>query len=263
MEYTGPHDRDTQRQSAILQTKAGKVPIFYNPYRQVAACGVPTNFHAHDRRVSMDAVIATQPHIQIVPTIEKVKQQNFPVVSIVKGMTFSLIDLTDAPEVLAALQPAKAPEVELDEAWKPSFVGALYYKRLPPSEAKGEPTIHNIQARMISHGVEDPGTGSACCALSAYLALNLGSNDNKAEGVKGASPDTEGALAAKTKNLDIGEARTERMVFGILQGKEMGRLCTIAIEVDVRTDKDGKRSVANIVLSGRASAHLEGKIIGR
>lgn len=256
MNYGGTQDRDTQRQTAVLQTKAGKIPIFYNPYRQVAACAVPFNIHEHSVQVPMNTIIATQPQIQIVPSIDKVKDKSFPLVSIVKGMTFVLVDLTDSPEVFAALEPAKSPDVELDSEWSPSFVGCLYYKVLAKSEKEGEPTIHNIQARMISHGIEDPGTGSACCTLSCYLALH--SSD------KPAKPDTsepEGELTKKTEDLKLTE-KTERKVFGIQQGVEMGRLCTIAVEVDVKTDEQGKSSITNVILSGRANVHLKGEIFG-
>ncbi|KIW48488.1 uncharacterized protein PV06_01067 [Exophiala oligosperma] len=254
--YGGPQDRDTQRQTAVLQTKAGKIPIFFNPYRQVAACAVPFDIHEHSRQVPMNSIIATQPQVQIVPTIDKVKNKSFPLVSIVKGMTFVLVDLTDSPEVFAALEPAKSPDVELDSEWSPSFVGCLYYKVLAKSEKEGEPTIHNIQARMISHGIEDPGTGSACCTLSCYLALH--SSDGPAK------PDTsepEAELTKKTEDLKLAE-KTERKVFGIQQGVEMGRLCTIAVEVDVKTDEQGKSSITNVILSGRANVHLKGEIFG-
>lgn len=240
----------------MLSTKAGKIPIFFNPYRQVAACAVPHKFHVHSNRVPVERIIATQPHIQIVPTIDKEKGKTYPLVSIVKGMSFVLVDLTDNPEIFAAVQAAKSPEVDFDEEWSPSFVGCMYYKLLAQSEQPGEPPIHNIQARMISHGVEDPGTGSACSALSCYLALHgpFGANKTK-------SSDQDAELAKKTEDLKL-EPKTERKVFGIQQGVEMGRTCTIAVEVDVKTDADGSSSIANVILSGRASMLTEGKFIG-
>lgn len=264
MTYRGPEDRETGQQTAVLQTKAGRIPIFYNIYRQVAACAVPFQFHVHVNEVSLESIIASQPHIQIVPTMEKVKGRSYPVVSIVKGMTFALVDLTDAPEILAALQPGQAPEVELDREWSPSFVGCLFYKIVGLAEQDGEPTIHNIQARMISHGIEDPGTGSACSALSCYLALNPRPSAKPEKGEvsdNSASADPVEKVEAKTKDLKI-EERTERMVFGIQQGIEMGRACTIAVEVDVKTDSDGKTSIANIILSGRGTVFSTGQLLG-
>lgn len=226
----------------------------------MAACAVPYKFHVHSQRVGIEKIISTQPHIQIVPTIDKEKDRTFPLVSIVKGMTFVLVDLTNNPEVFAALQAGKAPEVELDPEWAPSFVGCMYYKVLNKAEQAGEPTIHNLQARMITNGVEDPGTGSASCALSCYLALNPPS-DPKKPGASEASESSSGELAKKTEELKL-EEKAERKVFGIQQGMEMGRLCTIAVEVDIKTDAAGKSSIANVILSGRANMHLKGEIIG-
>ncbi|KAK5206878.1 hypothetical protein LTR41_007411 [Exophiala xenobiotica] len=263
MHYGGPQDRDTQRQAAVLQTKAGKIPIFYNPYRQVAACAVPFDFHQHSRQVPVEKLIATQPHLQIVPTIDKIKDKSFPLVSIVKGMTFVLVDLTDNPEIFAALQAGKSPEAELDSEWSPSFVGCMYYKVLAKSEQVGEPTIHNVQTRMISHGIEDPGTGSACSALSCYLALLPEDSQTSKEAETDAEPEAEAEadLTKKAEDLKLAE-KTERKVFGIQQGVEMGRLCTIAVEVDVKTDAQGQASITNVILSGRANVHLKGELVG-
>ncbi|KIW80908.1 hypothetical protein Z517_03931 [Fonsecaea pedrosoi CBS 271.37] len=267
MHYGGPADRDTQKQTAVLLTKAGRIPIFFNPYRQVAACAVPFNFHIHAHRVPINNIISTQPHIQIVPTIDKERDKTFPLVSIVKGMSFVLVDLSDNAEIFGALQAAKSPEVELDAKWSPSFVGCMYYRVLAKSEQPGEPAIHNIQARMISHGIEDPGTGSACCALACYLALGSpgpgasSESEKPAEEAAGNGKD-DSEIAKKTEELKLGEAKTERKVFGIQQGVEMGRLSTIAVEVDVKTNAQGKKSIANVILSGRANLHLKGEILG-
>ncbi|KAJ9609403.1 hypothetical protein H2200_005730 [Cladophialophora chaetospira] len=268
-----PASRDTQKQTTTLLTKAGRIPIFYNPYRGVAACAVPTNFHIHSKHVDIEKIITTQPQVQIVPTIDKERGRSFPLVSIVKGMTFVLVDLTDNPEIFGALQAGKSPEVELDPQWSPSFVGCMYYRVLAKSEAPGEPAIHNVQARMISHGIEDPGTGSACCALSCYLSLNAPSEKRPSDQTKkptkaSAAPSTgaeatgESDLVKKAEDLKLGETKTERKVFGIQQGAEMGRLCTIAVEVDVKNEADGKKSITNVVLSGRANMMLKGELIG-
>ncbi|KAK5957252.1 hypothetical protein OHC33_001624 [Knufia fluminis] len=261
-----------ERQQAVLMTKAGPVPVFYNPFRMVAACAVPHNVHLHETRVTMDKVLNRQPQIQIVPTYDKIKDKTFPVVSGVKGMTFVLIDLTDAPEILGSLQASEAPDYELDADWRLSFQGALYYTRQDSMHQEGEPTIHPIQARMISQGVEDPGTGSACCALACYLATdemkNLSATATKG-GEKGATDEDD--LAKKTEEVKLedtnkpetkegGKEKFERHVYAIQQGVEMGRLCTIAVEVDLRAEKDGSKSIANVTLSGRANFFARGEL---
>lgn len=233
------------------------IPVFYNSYRQVAACSVPQNLHIHAKELVLDEVLAVQPQTQIVPTIDKVKGKNFPVVSLVKGMAFALVDLTDAREVFGSLEAGKAPEVELDaeRGWSEGFVGCVYFLRKSRAEQEGEPTIQNLQCRMISHGREEPGSGSAACALACYLALQE-TKDNVADG----------DLVKKTEEMKLEstskEGQVERKVFGIQQGVEMGRLCTIAVEVDVKIGTDGKSSISGVILSGRASFNLRGELLG-
>lgn len=256
-------------------TKAGPVPVFYNPYRQVAACAVPHNLHLHKDRVSMSTILSRQPQIQIVPTYDKIKDRTFPIVSGVKGMTFALIDLTDAPEVLGALKPSEAPDFELDEEWKPSFTGAFYYKRNDSMTQENEPTIHSVQARMITQGIEDPGTGSACSALACYLATDeMRAISTKAQGQsqsqgqnqsKSAKQDVDSELSEKTSQVKLDDKtdkdKLERHVYAIQQGVEMGRLCTIAVEVDLKAHEDGTKSVVNVTVSGRANFFATGNLI--
>ena len=244
--YRGLADRDAAPQRAVLSTKAGLVPVFYNNYRQLAACTVPHNVRVHSKSVTMDDIIKVQPQLQIVPTSEQVKEKSFPVVSIVKGMTFVLVDLTEAPELLAGLEKGEAPSVELDEGWSPSFVGAFYYTKSKTTTQAGEQQIHNIRARMICQGVEDPGTGSASCSLAAYLSLTRQVGEGLEQQVSGLRLDD----------------KLEHHIFAIEQGVEMGRQCQIAVEVDLKRDTHGKPAVANIILSGRANAFLAGQIIG-
>jgi predicted PhzF superfamily epimerase YddE/YHI9 len=256
LEYR-PTERDSQRQSAVLMTKAGPIPIFFNPYRQVAACSVPYNIHIHQSRVSFNDVLAVQPQLKIVPTMERVKDKSYPIVSIVKGMTFCLVDLTDAPEVLTALRAGEAPAMTLDEEWNSGFCAAIYYERR--GEDKGsEPTIYNMHVRMITQGIEDPGTGSGNCALACYLALAAGATGPKQE-VKSASGEED--LASKTEKIKLGD-KTDHHVFAIEQGLEMGRKCTIAIEVDIKESEDGKRAVSGLILSGRCTFFTRGEIMG-
>lgn len=241
-------------------TKAGPVPVFFNPYRQVAACAVPHNLHLHKDRVSMSSILARQPQIQIVPTYDQIKDRTFPIVSGVKGMTFVLVDLTDAPEVLGALKPSDAPDFELDAEWSPSFIGAFYYKRKDSMAQDNEPTIHAIQARMITQGIEDPGTGSACSALACYLATDELRSLSQTSGKQ----DTDSELSEKTQQVKLEDKprkeRVERHVYAVQQGVEMGRLCTIAVEVDLKVKDDGTKSVVNVTLSGRANFFASGNL---
>lgn len=209
------------------------------------------------------------------PTYDKVREKSFPIVSGVKGMTFALIDFSDAPDVLGALKPSQAPEYELDGEWSPSFKGALYYKKLDSMVQENEPTIHTIQARMITNQMEDPGTGSACCALACYLATNA-MKDLEIQTTQDAAA-TDADLATKTEGIKLEDStpkagstkdeskeerpKRERHVYAIQQGVEMGRMCTIAVEVDLEILQDGAKKIANVTLSGRANTFATGELV--
>ena len=250
-QYKGATDRNSPPQRAVLETKAGIVPVFFNHYRQLAACTIPHNFHIHSKRVSVAEVLEVQPHIQIIPTYDKIKDKTFPVVSLVKGMTFVLIDLTEAPEVLAGLKKREAPLAQLDEGWSPSFVGAFYYVKSAPTARSKEQPIHNIRARMICQDTEDPGTGSASCTLATYLSLTSSASEES----------DISTLEQKVSGLKL-DNKLEHHVYAIEQGIEMGRRCQIAVEVDLKRGEDGKRSVSTIILSGRCNSFMEGRLLG-
>lgn len=199
--------------------------------------------------------------------MERLKGKTFPTVSIVKGMSFSLVDLTDAPEVMAALRAGESPAANLDEEWDVGLVGCLYYQRQGLEGKEGEPAIHKIHQRMIFKGLEDPGTGSASCALGCYLALTM---TDEQRGSKGGHPehleqdhdsDVDAQITEGTKALNL-VAKKEHYVFGIEQGVEMGRTCQICVEIDITKKGDGQREVSAVMLSGRSAFITKGEILG-
>ena len=200
----------------------------------------------------------------MIPTVENMKGKTFPIASIVKGMSFSLVDLTKAPEVMAALRAGESPAATLDEEWNAGFVGCLYYQRQGEEKVKGQPTIHKIHQRMMFSGLEDPGTGSASCALSCYLALNMSEkrNGQKARPVEeNNASQGDAVLEEGTNALHLG-AKKEHYVFGIEQGVEMGRKCQICVEVDITENEEGNRVVSTVMLSGRSAFVTKGELIG-
>lgn len=248
----------------MLLTKAGPITVFSNPYRQVQACIVPHKVHIHSDTVTLDRILATQPQLQLVPTIENLKEKRFPVVSIVKGMTFSLVNLTDTSEVMNALRAGESPTAKLDEDWNVGLVGCLYYQRQSTEEKEGEPAIHKIHQRMICDGLEDAGTGSASCALGCYLALTMTDDEitqkrSRSGEKNGSQMDAE--ITEGTKAMSLG-AKKEHYVFGLEQGVEMGRPCQICVEVDIIENKEGQREVSAVMLSGRSTIVMKGEIVG-
>lgn len=154
-----------------------------------------------------------------------------PIVSIVKGMTFILVQL-DSLEMLAQVEVVgnelSFPGL-LDQGhgWDLGFVAKYYYvieggQKINRNEGE-EDQMKKIRTRMMESTMEDPATGSAACALGSYLALK--------------------------------EKRMTR--FEITQGVEMGRKSVIGVEVVV--DSEG-RKVQSVRLSGSAVQVMEGTL---
>lgn len=109
--------------------------------------------------------------------------------------------------------------------WDSGYTGIFYYKELGP-----DPEDHQVRA-LRTRGIgtrEDPGTGSASCALCCYLAV-------------------------------VGRRSGQNAVqkFHLTQGVEMGRRCDIY--VTARTTKDGG-GVEDVELSGTAVRVMEGSL---
>lgn len=208
-----------------LMTKAGVIPVQFDSQRQVAAAEVPHKVHTHSASTTKDQILAVQPQLSSATEAGNMGP-SFPVVSIVKGMTFTLVDFSAAPALLAQLKPGEAPKPELDEGWTPSHFGTIYYSQLVP-DTESENFIHRIRVRMICDGIEDPATGSGCSALAAFLALRKGGKDS-------------------------------RHAFAIEQGVEMGRRSQICIEV--KLDGTGA-GITRVTLSGRATFTTEGRLL--
>jgi predicted PhzF superfamily epimerase YddE/YHI9 len=121
----------------------------------------------------------------------------------VKGMTFVLVELDDLDALkLVSLAGGSITIGDLDSGWNETFIGAYFFVRTGKSHA-GAATV---QARMIEGPLEDPATGSAASALTAYLSLK--------EGTSG-----------------------ECLSYEIIQGVEMGRRSEILIGKSTSKDR--------------------------
>ncbi|KAK4167782.1 hypothetical protein QBC43DRAFT_137088 [Cladorrhinum sp. PSN259] len=155
-----------------------------------------------------------------------------PVVSIVKGMTFVLVQLPSLSH-LAKITTAnrlyfeKLPSGVLQDRgeWDAGFVARYYYVLTEDTVTDGQGKQKwTMQTRMTELGFEDPATGSAACTLASYLSLT-----EKAD--KGAS-------------------------FAILQGVEMGRRSEIVVEARVEGE-----DVKEILLGGTAVVVMNGSVL--
>lgn len=219
---------------AILNVKAGPIHARYDPRTGFASARIPQAFHVHAQPLAASALLSNQ--VSLVPYLKDVKEtKTYPVVSIVKGMTFVLVDLASLEELEAVtLACTPIPEIQLDtyDGWDKSLVGLYFYvlESRPSDQSRPGVDKFKLRTRMIEPelGVEDAATGSAASTLACYLATS-------------------------EQERESGGARYE---FEMVQGVEMGRRSEIGLEVEV--GKEGK--VMEVVLSGTAVAVSEGTL---
>ena len=186
-----------------LKTKAGPIPISLSAGGKVTA-KIPHNMHIH-------------PSLSSALSIDK----TCPVVSIVKGMTFILVQVKDL-EILGTMKAGIECNLDdLDEGWREGFYGTYFYVD-QGTDLLGR---RSLRTRMIQ-GWEDPATGSAASALCCYLALQV------------PLPEVEGPIE-----------------FAITQGVEMGRRSEIGVQVG-RTGSESR--INSIALVGAAVKVMEG-----
>jgi len=158
--------RNPSKETITLQTKAGTIPVVRGTGGKVYL-QVPVNFKIHAPR--------THPLIKSVQS--KLIDQDFvngiggaePLVSIVKGMTFFLVQVK-SEEALARYHayPENVAVPEVGD-WA-AFVGIyVFYER--------EDGV--VRTRMFAASVEDPATGSAASTLGGYLATKRGEGTHK------------------------------------------------------------------------------------
>jgi len=221
-----------QTAKCSLHTKAGLIQSHFDAVRQVAAIDVPHEVHVHALETTKDEILAVQGQLLSSQDTAKMKG-SYPVVSIAKGLAFTLVDFTTCPTLQSLLRPGEAPDPSLDAGWKPTsseaplqICGCVYFLQLQ-TDFTDEPYITRLQVRAIAGGIEEAATASGCCALAAYLSLQKG-------------------------------GRNSRHAYAIEQGDEIGRRSQLCIEVRLNEHGTG---VARVTLSARATFVLEGRLL--
>lgn len=205
-------------------TKAGRVSISFDPASQVVFAEVPHNIHVHSREASLHHILPVQTSLRTASDLHGVPNAA-PVVSVVNGVTYALMDLTNRADLFNNIVPGGSPSLQLDKGWSPSFTGVMYYRN-NGIRLQGDTVIWDLRVRMIAIELEDPACGSGGCALGAYLALSHGQ-----------------------------QRRNHR--FNIDQGSEMGRDSHIIVDVFL----DEERSlVSSIKLAGPSAFVAQGQI---
>ncbi|KAJ6018356.1 phenazine biosynthesis-like protein [Penicillium canescens] len=219
-------DPATQVSNLTITTKAGPVALAYDRANLLVHATVPQNFHVHQQEATLDQIRAVQAGMDAASDLFAVKHTH-PVVSMVSGVTYALVDLTRRHDIFAGIVPGASPTLNLDEGWSPSFTGVMYYRLLDSHLEAASGMMHwNLRVRMVAINLEDPACGSGGCSLSSYLALSKGDQSRKHR-------------------------------FNISQGSEMGRDSQIV--VDVYLDEEG-RQLSQLRLAGQATVVTEGRI---
>ncbi|KAL9094389.1 MAG: hypothetical protein Q9165_003239 [Trypethelium subeluteriae] len=201
--------------------KAGPVDLVYENER--ASASIPHNVRLHQATLGLPELYRIQPALHTLKRNGQIDlPPKFPVFSIVKGMTFPLIQLPDLDALGALSTGSEMAEVELDEGWCDLHGLCYYYVRLPESE---DGTV-NLRTRMIKGILEDPATGSAASALTSFLSIQ----GRYAEG--------------------------QQIKYCITQGVEMGRKSDIRLTITMA----GSGVIGNVTLEGSAVKVMEGRV---
>ena len=212
---------DSGTKKGSFTIKAGEVDLEYANGR--ASASIPHNVRIHEATLGLAELYRIQPTLHTLTSNGSIDlPTEFPVVSIVKGMTFSLVHLPDLAALGAVSTGAHVAYIKLDEGWDTFFGAVYYYVRLPDTS---DGTI-NLRTRMIRGTLEDPATGSAASALTCYLSM-------------------------KGKH-----AAGEKIRYSVVQGVEMGRKSEIYVSITV--GQDG--AISNVTLEGTAVKVMEGKL---
>ncbi|KAG8677778.1 hypothetical protein FPOAC2_03920 [Fusarium poae] len=214
-----------------IVAKAGEINIEFDTNGSARAA-IPHNVRLHAHRLTQPEYEAgSDDQIAQVAAAENGAR----LFSIVKGMTFALVELPSL-DMLGAAKIGAMSYISgdlQDKGWKHDFDSRRYYFVLLDSErsSDGNQLLQNLRTRLVKRTMEDPATGSAACALACYLALHRFSIDN--------------------------------IQFKITQGVEMGRESLITVDVTVEKNGDEERKIKTVHLGGTAVEVMCGTLRSR
>lgn len=220
-----------------LLTKSGPIRIASAGGGVQAGISHAVHVHGQTLRGLLDAAPAQMekvlgPALSDDPAVRNAELDGRPV-SIVKGMTFLLVELPSL-EHLTTVTKSNRMDFEaipglLDKGdWEGGFVARYYFVPTKTPKAEGGKLAWQIRTRMVELGFEDPATGSAASTLASYLAIR-----------------EKPALSA---------------AFEITQGVEMGRESQISVEVLPEDTGNGQFRIKDVRLGGSAVVVMSGSI---
>lgn len=206
-----------------LKTQAGLIPFVYDEERRKVEVQVPHAFRVHAKRLQ---------HPFPGEETNGAKSNTVPIVSIVKGMAFNLVPMRDVEALglpnkglLPVEECYRAEHLDQGSGWDVGYTGTFYYTELGPDPADGD--MRALRTRSIGTR-EDPGTGSASCALCCYLAV-----------------------------MSRREGGPRKQMFHLTQGVEMERRCDIYINVKTAEDSE---EIESVEMSGGVVRVMEGSL---
>lgn len=208
-----------------LKCKAGKIPFSYDTSTEHATAEIPHDSHLHSRAVSAGSI----GEYNIPYEIASAMPTSAAILSIVKGMSFCLVEVSSL-EALGAVKKNLKP-IEPDGLNQEYFADGILAFFFFCFQADAGDGVTKLRTRMVSHGMEDPATGSASSALAVYLTMHH-----------------------PTANKSSGQLVRR---FEFTQAVEMGRKSVIGVEVT--TDESGQK-VEKVALDGSAVEVMEGFI---
>ncbi|APA14004.1 hypothetical protein SS1G_11185 [Sclerotinia sclerotiorum 1980 UF-70] len=212
-----------------LITKAGRIPLSFpdnNGKGKTTTAQIPHNIHIHT---------TTHPFKDFTTGHET----QCPIISIVNGMSFILVHLSSLEDLERVQEFGNLNRDSyytglLDEGWGSGLCCTMYFVGVGKEGGR-----EMFRTRMFA-GMEDPGTGSASCALACWLGLRGVGGEGK--GVGTVEGNGNGGLEKR---------------FGFVQGVEMGRRNDIFVDVRMRSDGG---AVEEVLLSGEAVKVMEGTL---
>ena len=187
--------RNEQLATATIRTKAGDIAA-HRESTGKARVTVPIDFRIHP----------SYAHPGLKPLQHRLQGEDYvngpdaaePVVSIVKGMTFILLELS-TEDALSRLQPFPSrlamPEGHLGD-WK-GLVGLYAFVQCRDG---------TIRTRMFDGVIEDPATGSAASALAGWLAIKKGCGTGRFNIVQGVEMRQRSEISVE---VEVGDAEVK------------------------------------------------------
>lgn len=219
-----------------LVTKAGPISIQKDQETGGVTARIPHNIHIHQHTLrsvlpslSADVQEMVNSGLPLDPVI-KAAELDAPVVDIVKGLTFLLVELPSL-EHLAKVRAKRIDFAKVEGLQDPGHSGFMMrYHYVVTDRSVGEDGGQRweLRTRNCELEAEDPATGSGSAALASYLTLK-----NKA---------TEGATISLT------------------QGVEMGRKSDITVLTKLDADA-GNKVMDEVHLGGKAVVVMEGSLL--